>query len=146
MTGSVPKPRTYIDSLCFKATISVRCTMDNFKAALTELTNRIEFIFSKHPICEDTEVRDRICDILQKSLIEGNAKQRPHWFYGAINPIAEFRIRRALSRFLANPAVPEFIEKHDEQARLELIRAMMADGSVVSRSGETLDYHLGEWA
>ncbi len=120
--------------------------MDNFKTALTELTNRIEFIFNKHPICGDTAVRDQICDILQKTLLEGNAKQRPYWFYGAINPIADFRIWRTLTKFLRNPAVQEFIEKHDEQTRLELIKAMMSDGSVVSRSGETLDDHLGEWA
>ncbi|MFN5229160.1 MAG: hypothetical protein ACK5FS_09840 [Planctomycetota bacterium] len=101
---------------------------------------------NKHPICEDTGVRDRICDILQKSLIAGNANQRPHWFYGAFNPIAEVRIWRALSTFLRDPAVTQFIKDHDDNRRLELIKAMIADGSAVSATGQTLDDHLGEWA
>jgi len=121
-------------------------SMDRFKVALIKLTNRIEFIMNKHPICEDTGVRDRICDILQKSLIAGNANQRPHWFYGAFNPIAEVRIWRALSTFLRDPAVTQFIKDHDDNRRLELIKAMIADGSAVSATGQTLDDHLGEWA
>ena len=121
-------------------------SMDRFKVALIKLTNRIEFIMNKHPICEDTDVRDRICDILQKSLIAGNANQRPHWFYGAFNPIAEVRIWRALSTFLRDPAVTQFIKDHDDNRRLELIKAMIADGSAVSATGQTLDDHLGEWA
>lgn len=120
--------------------------MDRFNTALIELTNRIEFIMNKHPICEDTGVRDRICDILQKSLIQGNAKQRPHWFYGAFNPIAEIRIRRALSTFLRDPAVTQFITSQNEAQRLERIQALNSNGSVVSASGQTLDDLLGEWA
>ncbi len=120
--------------------------MDKFRAAFTELTNRIEFIMNKHPICLDTDVRDSICDVLQKSLLEGNAQQRAYWFYGAFNPIAEIRIWRALSKFLADPAVQGFIKNHNERRRFEIVKTMMADGSVVSTTGTTLDYLLGEWA
>lgn len=43
-------------------------------------------------------------------------------------------------------AVTQFIKDQDHDRRLELIKAMMSDGSVVSASGQTLDDHLGEWA
>ena len=69
-----------------------------------------------------------------------------NWFYGAFNPIAEVRIWRALSTFLRDPAVTQFIKDHDDNRRLELIKAMIADGSAVSATGQTLDDHLGEWA
>ncbi|MDB4614584.1 hypothetical protein OAH18_02720 [bacterium] len=120
--------------------------MDEFKTALIAFTDDIESLMAKHPGCEDTMVRDRICAVLQKSLLSGNAQQRPYWWCGTFNPIAEFRIRRALSRFLRDPAVSGFIAQYNEMERLKHIRELMGNGAAVSRSGETLDYHLGEWA
>ena len=118
----------------------------SFSIAIVDLTNRIEFVMETYSMSSDTDCRDQICDVLQRSLLDGNADLPPPFNYHAINPLANFRIGRALKLFLRNPAVREFIESHDNATRLTRIRQYMRDPSVYSKTGESLDWHLGEWA
>ncbi|HRJ34321.1 MAG TPA: hypothetical protein PKY51_12300 [Fimbriimonadaceae bacterium] len=115
-------------------------------AALNRLTTELEQIFERHPGCEDSDVRDRICEVLQSLLIEGNAKPKIPLFLGVFHPIVHSKIKRALHRFVANKEVQEFVQQTGSKARIETLKKALQEDQIVSESGTPMTEVLGEWA
>lgn len=113
--------------------------------ALCELTTELERIFAKHPSCEDSDVRDRICAVLQRALLEGDLQTKPPVFYGILSPSANLALRKALHGSLASKDVRDFVQNTGPDERVQLLKDALAEDRIVSRSGLPMTEVLGEW-
>lgn len=114
-------------------------------AELNTRTTDLERVFKQHPACEDSDVRDHICAVLQSVLIEGNLNTKIPMFFGVFNPVATMKLRKAVSRFVSTPSVRKFVEGQTLEARLGVLQSAMAQDGVRSRSGVPFTEILGEW-
>ena len=112
---------------------------------LNKLTSDLEAIFTKHRSCEDSDVRDHICGVLQSLLIEGEPKpQIPH-FFGIFNPFVNGKIRTTLLAFSRSQEVQEYIRTTNRDDRIRLLNELLSSDQIRSFSGTPMTEVLGEW-
>lgn len=107
-------------------------------APLDHLATNLTAIFARYPGCEDTDVRDHICAILQAAYIEGNPSPKIPRFFGVFNPSINLQIRRALKACLSAPDTHAFITTTSRPDRIAALKQHFAPN-------HALNELLGEW-
>lgn len=113
---------------------------------LNALCTQLEAIFARHPGAEDTDVRDRVCAVLQSLLLEGDLDTKVPLTFGVFSPGVNLKVRAALNALKQSEAVLNFVNQHDAEARLAILSEAMAQDQIASQSGTAMTEILGEWA
>lgn len=95
---------------------------------------------------EDTDVRDRVCRVLQNLLLEGDLDTKIGLTFGVLNPMVNMRIRSALKEFARSTAVREFVGQVDADQRIAILKDALTHNKIVSARGTPMTEILGEWA
>lgn len=119
--------------------------METVVAQLNELTSNLEAIFTKHPSCEDSDVRDHICSVLQSLFIEGDVDPPIPRFFGVFNPFINGKIRTTLLAFSRSQEVQEYIQNTDPDERVAFLQRLLSSDEIRSSSGTPMTEVLGEW-
>lgn len=94
---------------------------------------------------EDTDVRDRVCGVLQNLLLEGDLNTKIGLTFGVLNPMVNVRIRSALKEFARSGAVREFVSQNDSELRFTILKDALTHDKIVSARGTPMTEILGEW-
>lgn len=94
---------------------------------------------------EDTDVRDRVCGVLQNLLLEGDLDTKIGLTFGVLNPMVNMRIRSVLNEFARSAAVREFVGQIDADQRIAILKDALTHDKIVSARGTPITEILGEW-
>lgn len=94
---------------------------------------------------EDTDVRDRVCGVLQNLLLEGDLDIKIGLTFGVLNPMVNMRIRSALKDFARSATVREFVGQFDADQRIAILKHALTHDKIVSARGTSMTEILGEW-
>lgn len=94
---------------------------------------------------EDTDVRDRVCGVLQNLLLEGDLNTKIGLTFGILNPMVNMRIRSALKQVARSAAVRECVGQIDADQRIAILKDALTHDKIVSARGTPMTEILGEW-
>lgn len=94
---------------------------------------------------EDTDVRDRVCRVLQNLLLEGDLDTKIGLTFRVLNPMVNMRIRSALKEFARSATVREFVGQIDADQRIAILNDALTNDKIVSARGTPMTEILGEW-
>ena len=112
------------------------------KKALKQLLNSLDKVFEDHEELGDTDVRERLADVIQQAFIDRKVGYVVPDEFGMFSDEGNEKVKSALAKFLAHPDVVATGKKlATPKERLDAF----ANVEVESSEGNTYDEYFGSW-